>query len=77
MKGVYDMSFEKIKWKIKGWNIQRKKELCAPVWDVKFVVKGYNDRTFFMQTQFTEAKDYIRYDRCCREQQEDVCTVQD
>ena len=69
------MSLEKIRWKIKGWNIQHKKELCAPVWDVKFVVKDHQDKTFFMKTQFTEAKDYIRYERCCCEQQEQLLYV--
>ena len=59
------MSFEKIRWKIKGWNIQRKKEFCVPVWDVKFVVKYHNDKNSFMNSEFTEAKDYIRYKRCC------------
>ena len=53
MKGVHDMSLEKIRWKIKGWNIQRKKELCAPVWDVKFVVKYHNDKNSFMNSEFT------------------------
>lgn len=66
------MNLEKIRWKIKGWNIQHKKELRAPVWDVKFVVKDYQDKTFFMKTQFTEAKDYIRYERCYCEQQEQL-----
>ena len=75
MKGVHDMSLEKIKWKIKGWNIQHKKELCAPVWDVKFVNKYCNDETFFMKAPFTEAKNYIRYKRCCCEQQEQFLYV--
>ena len=60
MKGVHDMSLEKIRWKIKGWNIQHKKELCAPVWDVKFVLKYHNDKNSFMSSRLTEAKDYIR-----------------
>lgn len=59
------MNFEKIKWKIKGWNIQYKKELCAPVWDVKFVVKYYNNKNSFTDSEFIGAKQYIRYRSCC------------
>lgn len=69
------MNFEKIRWKIKGWNIQHKKELCAPVWNVKFVVKDYQDKTSFMKTQFTEVKDCIHYERSCCEQQEQLLYV--
>ena len=75
MKGVHDMSLEKIRWKIKGWNIQHKKELCAPVWDVKFVVKYHNDKNSFMNSEFTEAKNYIRYKSCYRGQQEQLLYV--
>ncbi len=66
------MNFEKIRWKIKGWNIQYKKDLCAPVWDTDFVVKYYNDKNFFMDSTSIEWQEYIRYRSCCYGWQEDL-----
>lgn len=66
------MSLEKIRWKIKGWNIQNVKDLCAPVWDTKFVVKYHNDENSFMNSTITEGQEHIRYRSCCRGWQESL-----
>lgn len=66
------MSLEKIRWKMKGWAIQNKKELCAPVWDKKFVIKHVTTPNSFMETEFCEPKEFIRYSKTSLGWQEEL-----